>query len=152
MLLCYTYNARRKANMQLTRHTDYAFRVLIYLASQEAQDLTTIQDISSCFDISKNHVMKVVQTLVKAGFVHSVRGQSGGLRLACAPDVINVRKVIEATETVLAPVNCKVPVCRLAQNCQLQGVLFQAQEAYLVSVAQYTLADLVRSQPMKTLL
>lgn len=138
--------------MQLTRHTDYAFRVLIYLASQPAQTLTTIQDISSCFEISKNHVMKVVQTLVKAEFVHSVRGQSGGLRLACEPSAINVRQVIEATETVLAPVNCKVPVCRLAQNCELQGVLFEAQEAYLSSVERYTLEDLIRSEPMKTLL
>ena len=65
---------------------------------------------------------------------------------------INVRQVIEATETVLAPVNCKVPVCRLAQNCELQGVLFEAQEAYLSSVERYTLEDLIRSEPMKTLL
>lgn len=65
--------------MQLTKQTDYAFRVLIYLGSQKADQLTTIQAIADSFDISKSHVMKVVQKLVSHGFVQSVRGPNGVL-------------------------------------------------------------------------
>lgn len=138
--------------MQLTRHTDYAFRVLIYLASESSEKIVTIQEISDCFNISRNHVMKVVQTLVKSGFIDSIRGQNGGVKLTRSASSINVRDVIESTEAILAPVNCRVPLCRLAENCRLQGVLFQAQELYLQSVGQYTLADLVQSKPMEALL
>lgn len=138
--------------MQLTRHTDYAFRVLIYLAAVQPPQLVTIQEISDCFRISRNHVMKVVQNLVRSGFIDSVRGQKGGIKLTRPLESINVRAVIECAETTLAPVNCEIPLCRLSENCRLQGILFEAQEHYLQSVGRYSLADLVRSKPMETLL
>ena len=138
--------------MQLTRHTDYAFRVLIYLAAAPPEKLVTIQEISDCFNISRNHVMKVVQTLVKSTFIDSVRGKNGGIKLTRTLESINVRAVIECTEATLSPVNCNTPLCRMSQNCRLQGILFEAQEHYLQSVERYSLADLVRSKPMETLL
>lgn len=129
--------------MQLTKQTDYAFRVLIYLGSQKADQLTTIQAIADSFDISKSHVMKVVQKLVSYGFVQSVRGPNGGIKLGKQKDEINLRAVIELMEVTLQPVNCEVPVCRINQSCQLRKLLDQAQTKYLEHTEQFTLADLI---------
>ncbi len=129
--------------MQLTKHTDYAFRVLIYLASLPGTDLVKIQDVADLFDISRNHMMKIVNKLARAGFIQSVRGNQGGIRLGAVAESINLRQVIELMETTLAPVNCYEPLCKLEQNCRLKGILFQAQADYLSSVEKYSLADIM---------
>lgn len=128
--------------MQLTKQTDYAFRVLIYLGSQKEDQLSTIQAIADTFELSKNNVMKVVQKLVSHGLVHSVRGPTGGIKLGKLKEEINLREVIELMEVTLQPVNCNVPVCRINQSCQLRAVLDQAQTKYLEHTEQFTLADL----------
>ena len=73
--------------MQLTKHTDYAFRVLIYLAGM-SEERTTIQAITETFDISKTHLMKVVNELANKGWVASTRGKNGGIRLGVAPESV----------------------------------------------------------------
>jgi len=129
--------------MQLTKHTDYAFRVLIYLASLPETELVKIQDVADLFDISRNHIMKIVNKLARAGFVQSVRGNQGGIRLGAAAETINLRQVVELMEATLVPVNCHVPLCKLEKKCRLKGILFQAQADYLSSLENYTLADIV---------
>lgn len=133
--------------MQLTKHTDYAFRILIFLASREQKGLTTIQEIAERYQISRNHLMKIVQKLSHAGFVNSIRGNQGGIHLGKAPAEIGLREVIELMEQTLAPVNCHEPLCILTQHCQLRGILFQAQEKYLSTVGHYSLADLIQPLP-----
>ena len=128
--------------MQLTKHTDYAFRVLIYLAKNENGMLCSIQDIASQYDISKNHLMKIVQNLVSHGIVESVRGAQGGIRLARAPRDINIRTIVEITEVTLQPTNCEQSMCCLRKSCQLRSILFMAQEAYLAHLAQFSLQDI----------
>ena len=61
--------------MQLTKHTDYAFRVLIYLAMKPTDTLVTIQEIAEYFDISRDHMMKIVQKLANNGIIQSIRGK-----------------------------------------------------------------------------
>jgi Rrf2 family nitric oxide-sensitive transcriptional repressor len=130
--------------MQLTKHTDYAFRVLIYLASLPDDRLATVQEIAERYGVSRSHMMKIVNKLATAGFVHASRGQHGGLRLGRPREAINLRSVIELMEATLTPVNCDDPVCLIRRDCTLKNILFDAQRQFLEHVGRYTLADLTR--------
>ena len=130
--------------MQLTKHTDYAFRVLIYLASRDESERVTIQEITDVFEISRSHLMKVVQKLAAAGLVTSIRGQGGGLVLKQEQRLVTVRRVVELMEATLDPVNCDTPPCLFRGACELKGVLWTAQSQYLDHLGNYTLADLVK--------
>lgn len=142
--------------MQLTRYTDFSLRVLIYLAVRPDRR-TTIEEISGAYGISKAHLMKVVHQLGRAGFVETTRGRGGGFRLARAPETICVGDVIRHTEDKLDLVECFDPdtsECRIEPACGLRGVLQEALEAFLRTVDNYTLADLVarRRKPLDRLL
>ncbi|MGV8991204.1 MAG: RrF2 family transcriptional regulator [Thiobacillus sp.] len=128
--------------MRLTKHTDYAFRVLIYLASMPEDSQTTVQEIAEKYGVSRSHIMKIVQKLAGAGLIHASRGQHGGIKLGQPKEAINLRSVIELMEATLAPVNCDDPVCVIKKNCTLKNILFEAQRQFLEHVEHYTLADL----------
>ncbi len=128
--------------MQLTKHTDYAFRTLIYLASmKEAQ--TTIQHIANTFGLSKPHLMKIVNKLATIGWVKSTRGKNGGIALAVDATAIRLNMVIEEMENTLDPINCAEPPCFINNVCRLKPLLMQAQKTYFAFLAQYTLQDLL---------
>ncbi|MEA3128731.1 MAG: Rrf2 family transcriptional regulator, nitric oxide-sensitive transcriptional repressor, partial [Paraburkholderia sp.] len=91
--------------MRLTDYTDYALRVLLYLAVR-GEGLSTIQDISDAYGISKNHLMKVVQQLGELGWVETVRGRNGGLRLVEQTNALTVGEIVRATESDFALVGC----------------------------------------------
>ena len=128
--------------MQLTKHTDFAFRILIYLASTD-EELTRIQQLADGFDISKSHVMKIVNKLVHQGWIASVRGKNGGIRLGRSARDIRLNEVVLLMEKTLDPVNCEEPLCALTVACKLKGVLLQAQDQYLKHLEGFTLEDLV---------
>ena len=128
--------------MRLTKHTDYAFRVLIYLASMPEDRLSTVQEIAEKFDVSRSHIMKIVHKLAGAGLIHASRGQYGGIKLGQPKDAIDLRTVIELMEATLSPVNCDEPECIIKKNCTLKNILFEAQRQFLEHVERYTLADL----------
>src|SRR5690242_942692 len=126
--------------MQLTKHTDYALRVLIFLARVER---STIREIAGAHRISENNLMKVVHGLAKLGYIDSTRGKGGGIRLARAPREIRIGEVVRNTEETLAVVECLTDGyggdCRLTTSCALKGVLKSAQHAFLSELARYTL-------------
>ena len=131
--------------MQLTRFSDYSLRVLIYLGIRPGQ-LSTIDEISKAYGISKAHLMKVVHELGRSGYVETVRGRGGGLRLAQRLDEINVGDVVRLTEGKMDLVECfdsATNTCRIESVCTLQGVLEEALAAFLSTLDDYTLADLV---------
>ncbi|MEX0943302.1 MAG: Rrf2 family transcriptional regulator [Pseudomonadales bacterium] len=130
--------------MRLTQHTDYSLRVLLYLALVPEQ-LATIQQISEAYGISRNHLMKVVHKLVKTGFVESVRGQGGGIRLNKAPQDIGIGKVIRAMEPDIALVECLRPdnTCVITPACKLPPILNKALAAFFRELDRYTLKDLL---------
>lgn len=130
--------------MRLTAFTDYTLRTLIYLALRP-QQLVTIADIASAYDISANHLMKVVHQLALAGDVTTVRGQHGGLRLARSPEAINLGGVVRRTEPDLELVACfgEAQSCVIQHGCVLQHALGDALQAFLAVLDRYTLADLV---------
>jgi Rrf2 family nitric oxide-sensitive transcriptional repressor len=141
--------------MRLTTFSDYSFRVLVYLGSAPDR-LATIADIAQAYDISPNHLMKVVHFLAQEGYIETVRGKGGGMRLAKPPRSINVGRVLRSTEEGFDLVECLEKgrtVCRIAPACVLKGVIAEARNAFLAVLDRYTLADLVvPSRPLAQLL
>ncbi|KHD85619.1 RrF2 family transcriptional regulator [Heyndrickxia ginsengihumi] len=134
--------------MRLTNYTDYALRVLIYLATKQNDQLASIKEIADVYGISKNHLMKVTYQLSKIGAVKTVRGRNGGICLAKDPSEINIGKIVRLTEEDFKLVECmdgNDPVCIISPVCGLKHVLNQALAAYLNVLDQYSLADIVRN-------
>ena len=132
------------ASMRLTSFTDYSLRVLIYLAVRE-NGKATIAEISESFQVSEHHLVKVVHFLGKAGFLTNSRGRSGGVRLAMAPEDVNIGAVVRATETDIVPAECFAREgghCRITTACRLIGVLQEAVDAFFGALDGYTLADI----------
>ncbi|PWR22130.1 Rrf2 family transcriptional regulator [Zavarzinia compransoris] len=126
--------------MHLTRYTDYAMRVLLYLGARPDR-LCSIAEVAAAYGISQNHLMKVVSDLGQAGVVASTRGRSGGIRLARPAADINVGAVVRRTEAGTDLVDCGR--CVIAPACGLTGVLAEALAAFLAVLDRYTLADIL---------
>ena len=132
--------------MRLTVYTDYALRLLMYLAVKD-DGLATIAEVAESYGISKNHLMKVAHQLGVAGYVDTVRGRGGGLRLARPTAAINLGDVVRHTEPDMALVPCFASdsaSCAILSSCALHGALSKARDAFLSILDGYTLADLVR--------
>ncbi|ODT64473.1 Rrf2 family transcriptional regulator [Phenylobacterium sp.] len=131
--------------MRLTVYTDYALRVLMYVAVRP-EPLPTIGQIADAYQISRNHLMKVVYELGQAGYLETVRGKNGGLRLARKPQEIGLGRLVRETEPDMALVPCFDPIraqCAITPACRLRGALAEARAAFLAVLDGYTLADLV---------
>jgi Rrf2 family transcriptional regulator, nitric oxide-sensitive transcriptional repressor len=132
--------------MRLTLHTDYALRVLMYVGVK-GDPLSTISEIVEHFDISRGHVMKVVHHLGRLGYLETIRGKGGGIRLARKPSQINVGAVVRDMEEELAVLGClqgNEGYCRIEQCCVLRSALRDATNAFLAALDRYTLADLIK--------
>ena len=132
--------------MQLTRYTDYGLRVLIYLALLPEGQRASIDKISDVYDVSRNNVNKIVHQLGKEGIIETKRGKGGGFRLNRRPDQINIGDMVRMLENSLQVVECKTPLCRILPACKLKGVLNQATRAFMQTLEQHTLADLLRGK------
>jgi Rrf2 family nitric oxide-sensitive transcriptional repressor len=133
--------------MRLTLHTDFALRVLIHAGLNEGR-LRTIKDVAESFGISKNHLMKVVHDLGQKGYLDTVRGRNGGIRLMRPPHEINIGQVVRDTEDELDVVGClnSEGYCRIERCCVLRGAVREATDAFLAVFDTYTLADLLKPQ------
>ena len=130
--------------MQLTRHTDYALRVLMYLTANPGR-LVTVAELAKFYDISRNHLVKVVQGLVEHGFLHTTRGKNGGMQLACNSDKISIGKVVRKMENHFNLVECfdsEQDVCTLDGACRLKELLARAAEDFLLNLDNISLADI----------
>lgn len=136
--------------MQLTLYTDYSLRVLVYLSLNPDQP-ATISDVSDYYDISRNHLVKVVHNLAQTGFIKSTRGKGGGIQLARPADQISVADVIRHTEPNFHMVECfdreSPRSCAVLPVCELKGILNNALLAFLKVLDQYHISDLVRKGP-----
>jgi len=140
--------------MRLTYFSDYAFRVLIYLALTPDRRCT-IREISEAYGISRAHLMKVVNLLTREGLVTAQRGPHGGLTLAMPAGEIGLGDVVRKTEEDLGLVECFRPenTCRLTPSCALAPALSRAMQAFLAELDKQTIADLVsRPQALRRLL
>lgn len=130
--------------MRLSLHTDYALRLLMFLAVKQQQ--ASIDEIAKAYGISRNHLMKVGQRLTELGYVKARRGRGGGLTLAHSPESINVGELVRLVESTGAFVECfdpKTNQCRVTEVCGLQAALSLALGDFMARLDQYTLADLV---------
>ena len=132
--------------MRLTRFTDNALRCLMYLGIV-APRRATVAEIAGRMGMSEDHLLKVVRRLVELGYVRAIRGRTGGLELAQAPETINIAQVLRATEENFTLVPCfdSAPCdCPVVPSCVLPGALDAALAAFFGALERYTLADLVR--------
>jgi Rrf2 family nitric oxide-sensitive transcriptional repressor len=132
--------------MNLTLHTDYSLRILLYLAEHTDRPVST-REIIDAYGISRNHLVRVVQTLQSHSFVKAATGRSGGITLARDPAGINIGEVVRKTEPNFRIVECfdvQENTCRILPVCSLRSVLVTALESFFAALDKYTLADLVR--------
>ena len=137
--------------MQLTKQTDFAFRVLIFLATMPPSSQAQIQQIAAKYTISKSHVMKIVQKLVHHGYITAKRGHNGGLLLGKQPNQISLKAIIQLMEQTLEPVNCEESGCLLTGSCLLKSHLITAQERYLSYLENIYLSDVITAKTKEIL-
>ena len=133
--------------MRLTLNTDFSLRVLIHVGLC-GDKLTRINDIAQSFGISKAHLMKVVNDLSRNGYLETVRGRNGGIRLMREPRHINIGQVVRDTENQLGVIGCleRRGYCPIERACVLRSALQDATQAFLAVLDAYTLADLIKPQ------
>ena len=129
--------------MQLTRFTDLGLRVLMYLTHRDRDALVTIAEIAEQFAVPHNHLIKVVNRLGKLGWVHTLRGRSGGLRLAVTPAELTIGRVLRELEGSTELIDCAEPPCALRADCRLKAALDQGLRAFYVAMDAFTLASVV---------
>lgn len=135
--------------MQLSLHSDYACRVLIYLALVRNDERVSIEDVAEAFQVSKNHLVKIVHLLGKLGYVETTRGRGGGIKLAKNPEEIAIGKVVRKTEPHFDVVEClnrDTNTCPIVGPCGLKPWLAKAMTAFLATLDEVTLADVVRNR------
>jgi Rrf2 family nitric oxide-sensitive transcriptional repressor len=135
--------------MRLTLHTDNALRVLVHVGLKGGE-LVTINEIAECYGISKNHLTKVVHQLGKSGYLETVRGKYGGVRLMVEPGSVKLGEFIRRTEDDFALARCMrcddQGGCRIGANCLARKALTEALEDFFVSLDRYTLADMINTE------
>jgi Rrf2 family nitric oxide-sensitive transcriptional repressor len=131
--------------MILTRFSDYALRVLMFAAVRGDKPFS-IEEVAETYELSRNHLAKVVNRLVRTGHLKARRGRRGGVWLARDPETIRLGALVRLTENEGPLVECfaaKTNRCRLTPACRLKGVLARALNAFYGSLDRQTLADLV---------
>jgi Rrf2 family nitric oxide-sensitive transcriptional repressor len=132
--------------VRLSLHSDYAFRMLIH-AGLNAPELTTVGAIARDFGLSAAHLNKVAQTLAAHGYLQTVRGRAGGLRLNRPAGKIRLGEVAAITEPDFQLAPCmpeSEEFCPIYEHCLLRGALQGAAAAFIESLNQFTLADLLK--------
>jgi Rrf2 family nitric oxide-sensitive transcriptional repressor len=128
--------------MKLTKSTDFAMRILIYLAEQEG--LSTMPVLSETLRIPYNNLTKLIQALAKAGIIHTKKGKNGGIRLLKKPDDITLRMIVDLIDgpTVLSDCQKTPELCMLSQDCKLKNVFRKLQDDINHLMEDITIAQL----------
>ena len=129
--------------MQITRFTDLGLRVLMYLAARP-EAMATIPEIAQQFDVSRNHLVKVVHRLGQLQLIATTRGKGGGMALARAPGEYRLGDVLRQLEDNPTLIDCASPPCVIRPGCQLKAALDDALQAFFSRLDQYTLEDVLR--------
>jgi Rrf2 family nitric oxide-sensitive transcriptional repressor len=135
--------------MRLTRFTDYALRVLLFVG-RERDRVCTMAEIAAYYQISLEHLRKVIHKMAKLGYLHTSRGKGGGIVLAHKPAAIRIGDVITAMEEQMTIVDCHALDCVLLPGCALKTALDRGARAFVAAMNEFTLADLLADRDMKT--
>lgn len=131
--------------MNISKFSDYSFRILIFLGNNQGQ-MYTVDDLSTTLDLSSHHLKKIVHKLSKFGYVSSIKGRNGGIRLGITPDKINLGSVFKDMEDNLDIVECfsqEKNKCNFNGYCKLKPVLYDATNLFIETLSKYTLADII---------
>lgn len=133
--------------MQLTSYTDYSLRALMYIGTLPNGKRTSIKEIAAAYNLSANHLQKIVYELGKRNYIETVRGRNGGIQMGMDPGSINVGTLVrEMEDTALVECFNESHNCVISPACRLKGVLHKANEAFLQVLDDYTLADLLTNK------
>lgn len=135
--------------MKLNLYTDYSLRVLLYLGSNQGRRVTMVE-IADCYQISREHLRKVVHMLGKLGYIETHRGKGGGFTLGMETHKINLGEVVEATEPRQSVLDCSS--CVITAACTLQAILQQAEDAFYNTLKAHVLSDLLDNSAMQNIL
>ncbi len=137
--------------MKLSLYTDYSLRVLLYLGANQGRR-ATLAEIAERYDISHEHLRKVVHLLGKLGYIETYRGKNGGFELKIDAALINIGEVIETTEPRQPVVDCGSQPCILLFACALQSALNRAEQAFYNELKTYSLADVLKNRRTRDIL
>lgn len=135
--------------MRLTRQTNYAMRILMYCAANDGH-LSRVPEIAAAYSVSELFLFKILQPLVEAKLVETVRGRNGGVRLARPASEINLFDVVRVTEESFSMAECfdnDATECPLIDSCTLNAALREALGAFFDVLARHSIEDLVRTRP-----
>ncbi len=131
--------------MHLSRYTDYAYRVLLYTAINEKR--CTLGEISTFYNISAEHLRKVVHALGQQQYLKTFKGKSGGIELNAHPKDINLADIFRKFEKIKDPIiNCSKLECLLSPSCRLEKILYASEQAFITELEKYTLQDLMNKK------
>ena len=141
--------------MHLTIRSNHAMRLLMYCGLNHGR-VTPAAEIARACNSSEAHLGKIANWLAQRGYVETVRGRGGGVRLTRAPSDISVGEIVRGAETGSCVVECHdadTNTCPLREACALRGVLHEAMTAFLAVLDRYTLADLLAEpEPLRRLM
>ena len=129
--------------MRFTTYTDYSLRVLMHLA-QSNNGTTTISELSDFYQISRNHLVKVVHHLGLLGYIETTRGRAGGLKLAKPANQIKLGELVKQTEPDANLLDCLNPGntgCVIDRQCRLKGILSSAKADFIKGLNKHSLQD-----------
>lgn len=138
--------------MQLTRFSDYALRLLMYVSRADGSRPITIAEVGQQFDISHNHLVKVAARLSKLGWITATRGRHGGLQLGPGAESLSIGTILRELEGRKSVVDCDNPPCALKGNCRLKLALDDAEEAFYRALDGVTLGDMVGSRTAESII
>lgn len=136
--------------MQLTRFTDYGLRTLMYLAARP-EEKSSVKEISEHYGISRNHLVKVVHRLSQLGYIETMKGKGGGIKIAQGTEKLRLGDLITQLEPNMNMVECfdaKTNTCRITGSCQLKHYMFEATNSFVDTMNKYTLADTVQNKEL----
>ena len=140
--------------MQLTIFTDYGLRTLMFLAGQQGR-LCSVKEVAEHYGVSYNHLVKVVHKLAQLGYVETIKGKGGGIRLAPGAEKHRLGDLVRMLEPNMDIVECfnrDTNTCRVSESCHLKHYLFDAKQAFVTSLNERTLGDTVITKvPFKVL-
>lgn len=131
--------------MQLSKFTDYTFRVLIYMGMHQ-DELCTVEQLANVLQVSEHHLKKVIHKLAKTDYLISTKGRAGGIRLGLQPEQINLGEVLRLTEdtmNIVACINAQETCTFMTGECKLKGIIGKSLERFIEEFSHYTLKDIL---------
>lgn len=134
--------------MQLTSFTDYGIRVLMYLATQPEQ-ISSVKEIAEYYNISRNHLAKIIHRLSQLGYINTSKGKGGGIQISKGIEKLNLGEIIIALEPNFNIVECfdaQNNTCRITNSCQFKHYISEARENFINTMNKYTLGDTIQNK------